>query len=262
MRPASASAMPLTLPFPGPRPSLTIIIPTYNEQSTIAATISAALRHASPMRPEILVADGCSTDGTAAAARRAGASAVLTVVGGRAKQLNAAARTAAADTLFFLHADSLPPAGYPRLIADVLLAPMTVAGAFRLSIASPRKSIRFVECVVNARSRLLQLPYGDQGLFLSRDTFDAVGGYPDMLFMDDYAMSRRLAASGRGRLRISSSSVITSARRWETLGVVRTSIINQLVVLGYQIGVPVPTLQDWYRGSLRRALAIKDKQQQ
>jgi hypothetical protein len=82
--------------------------------------------------------------------------------------------------------------------------------------------------------------------------FDRAGGYPDMPFMEDYEMSRRLARMGE--LRMSGRAVVTSARRWESLGVWRTAAINQCVVFGYHVGVPVPVLARWYRGALTAAL--------
>jgi hypothetical protein len=132
-----------------------------------------------------------------------------------------------------------------------------VAGAFRLRVDGRGWPLRFVEAVVNWRSTRLGLPYGDQGLFLRRAAFDAAGGYPDMPFLEDYEMSRRLSRAGT--LAIADEAVVTSARRWQTLGVWRTSAINQCVVFGYHLGVPVTTLGYWYRGTLRRAVERQRK---
>lgn len=237
-------------------PSLSVIIPTYNEEAVIAVTVSQALSRgesSNRVPPEILVVDGGSSDNTILAARAAGATRVLSISGGRAAQLNAGAAIARASTLFFLHADSIPPVDYPSHITRTLALPRTIAGSFRLRIDSKVWALRIVELVTNTRSRLFQIPYGDQGLFLTKSNFNAVGGYPDLTFMDDYAMSQKLSKSGR--IRIANERVCTSARRWELVGVVRTSILNQCIVLAYHLGVPVPTLARWYRGALKNALS-------
>lgn len=241
-------------------PSLTVIIPTFNESSNISSTVSAVLTRAS-RPPQVLVVDGGSSDATASLARAAGAR-VLCVPGGRAAQLNAGGAAAQGDTLFFLHADTRPPDAFDVALRETLRAPlprrwwggarvMPVAGAFRLKLDGDGWKMRAVEKVVGWRSRWLRLPYGDQGLFLSKDVFEKVGGFPDMPFMEDYAMVRKLGAVGS--VVVSEKSVVSSARRWETLGVVKTSIINQCIVFGYHVGVPVPMLANWYRGALKKA---------
>jgi uncharacterized protein len=227
--------------------SVSVIIPTRNEAQCIAQTVSSARSRAGASQQlEILVVDGGSTDGTVDAARNAGAN-VLVVPGGRAAQLNAGATAAAGFTLFFLHADATPPQDYCETLRSILEMPGTVAGAFRLRVASNLFGIRMVQGIANIRASYLQLPYGDQGLFIKRSTFHAVGGYPELPFMDDYAMSRKL--SRLGRIQIADEVVEASGRRWETLGVLPTTVINQLIIVGYRIGIPVTTLQSWYYGA-------------
>lgn len=253
-----------------PSAGISVIIPTYNEESVISSTISAVYSHSClscraaiscdicccrGTSPEVLVVDGGSSDGTVAAARSAGATRVLQVSGGRARQLNAGAAAASGSTLLFLHADSIPPHKYPAYITDALKRPHTVAGAFKLRIASPWWPLRIVEMVTNTRAALLQIPYGDQGLFLTRDRFRAVGGYPLIAFMDDYAMSQKLAKVGR--IRIANAAVTTSPRRWETVGFMKTSVLNQIIVFAYHLGVPVHVLGRWYRGAMKSALMNK-----
>lgn len=242
-------------------PPISVIIPTYNECSCIGTTVKNVLALADTSRPpEIVIVDGGSSDNTTSFARNAGASRVLVVSGGRAAQLNAGARIAASDTLFFLHADSTPPRGFPRHVAHALRAhKRVVAGAFRLRIDSNVFGVRIIERIANWRARWMQLPYGDQGLFITKKKFEEVHGYPLMPFMDDYAMSRKLARVGR--INIATQSVTTSARRWEALGVVPTTIINQLIIFGYQLGVPLPRLERMYRGVLKWAVELKEPQQ-
>lgn len=229
-------------------PSTSVIIPTYNEASAIGSTVSA-VRSRAFRRAEIIVVDGHSLDATVRLARAAGAT-VLSVRGGRAAQLNAGAAQAAAPTLLFLHADTVVPACFDAEIATALSVPRVVAGAFSLRIDSDMFGIRVVERVANWRARWFQRPYGDQGLFMTQERFREIGGYPDLPFLDDYVMVRNVAR--KGRIGISPAPVLTSARRWETLGVVRTTFMNQIVIGAYHLGVPVERLRDWYRQTLVR----------
>lgn len=243
--------LPLVMPSSPSAPSTSVIIPTYNESSTISATISTIRSHAST-RFEIIVVDGHSRDSTCHLARRAGATTVLSVRGGRSAQLNAGAARATAPTLLFLHADTAVPQRFDAEIAATLANPRVVAGAFRLRIASDIFGIRFVETIANWRARWLQRPYGDQGLFMTKERFAQVDGYPDMPFLDDYVMVGKIARWGR--IGVSNAVVTTSGRRWETLGVVQTTIMNQLVIGAYHLGVPVERLRNWYRSALQRAV--------
>lgn len=197
----------------------------------------------------MIIADGDSRDNTVQVAESLGAT-VLRVQGGRAAQLNAGARHCRSENILFLHADTVVPLGFDTELHMMLLGRRVVAGAFSLSVDSNLRGIRVVECLVNLRSRWLGRPYGDQGLFITREWFMKVGGYPNLPFLDDYEMIRQL--SQQGRIAISSKRVVTSGRRWEALGVVRTTIVNQLVIGAYHIGVPVPRLRAWYRGVLSR----------
>lgn len=234
----------------GEEPSTTIVIPTYNEAANIAATIRS-IHDRKKRKVEVIVVDGFSTDDTRRKARRAGAAFAIKVRGGRAAQLNAGAAKARANRLLFLHADTTVPSSFDDEIARTLEQPDVVGGAFRLSIKSKLRGIRVIEHVANWRASFLQRPYGDQGLFLSASTFRQVGKFPIMPFMEDYEIVCRL--SKIGRIGISRQSVITSARRWETLGVGRTTLINQFIIAAYHCGVPIDNLCNFYRGVLRRA---------
>lgn len=104
----------------------------------------------------------------------------------------------------------------------------------------------------------MRTPYGDQGLFMSKENFERIGGFKNMSFLEDYDMVRRI--SREGTIGIAKSSVMTSGRRWETLGVVRTTVLNQLVIAGYHIGFPSEHLRAWYRGALIRAAKRNDRE--
>ena len=173
-------------------------------------------------------------------------------VGGRAGQMNAGAKQARNKTLLFLHADTKLPPHYNSHIFASLSDSRVCAGAFRLSIDSNIYGIRVIERFANFRAVWLQKPYGDQGLFLRKSVFWKAGGFPQMPFMEDYEMVRHL--SRMGRIAIAEADVGTSARRWEALGVFKTTILNQIIVACYHVGVPIHRLQRWYRESYRRAM--------
>ena len=224
-------------------PAVAVIIPTLNEEQVLGPTL-AALNNSS--RCELIVVDGGSSDATTTLAREAGAR-IVKSPRGRGRQMNAGAAAASSATLLFLHADTLLPANFPQLIHAALQKPNIVAGAFSLAIASEAKSLAAIACFANLRSRLLQLPYGDQALFTTRRMFAAAGGYPEMAIMEDFVFVQHLKK--RGRIAILPEKATTSARRWQNSGTLRTTLINQLIVCGHLLGVSSTTLAGWYQRS-------------
>ncbi len=217
------------------KPYLSVIIPTLNEEANIEKTIRVA------MDPdvEILVVDGGSRDHTVSRAKGLG----VRVMGsrpGRAVQQNAGADQAKGKTLLFLHADTLLPDRYVGHIFETLLERGVVAGAFRFSTDKRSFPMRVVEFNTNTRCRLFQLPYGDQGLFMPREVFEEAGGFPRVPIAEDLLLVRKLKK--RGRIGLAPAHVLTSARRWKALGVVRTTLINQLIVVGIYLGISPATL--------------------
>jgi hypothetical protein len=145
-----------------------------------------------------------------------------------------------------LHGDNRLPSGFDRLIRQVMSETQApIAGAFRLGIDAPQRSLRWVERGVNWRSQVCQMPYGDQGIFLSAKVFQEIGGFPDLPIMEDFELIRRLRQ--RGKISIIKQPVMTSARRWLQKGILRTTLINQLMVLGYLGGVSPTRLVELYR---------------
>jgi rSAM/selenodomain-associated transferase 2 len=173
--------------------SLSIVIPTLNEAAVLAQTLAAI---GTDPNIEVLVVDGGSQDDTCAIAQSWGAK-LLHSNPGRAQQMNLGARTAQNDILLFLHGDTLLPPGYYGLIKTTIAQPKTVAGAFDLTINAPDISLRIVEWGVKLRSHLLQMPYGDQGIFLKRETFARIGGYPNLAIMEDYQLIQTLKRLGQ-----------------------------------------------------------------
>ncbi|PSN10976.1 glycosyltransferase [filamentous cyanobacterium CCT1] len=223
------------------QPAISIVIPALNEASNLPLVLEALQAAANV---EVIVVDGGSADGTAEVARAMGAK-VVESVRGRSHQQNQGARVAKGPILLFLHADTRLPKGFDQAIRQTLAQPGVVAGAFTLAIDSPRRGLRWVEWGVNLRSRHLQMPYGDQAIFLTEDTFRALGGFPDLPMMEDFELVRRLRRLGK--VAIAPSAVVTSDRRWRTLGILRTTLANQVMVVSYLLGIDPHRLARWYR---------------
>ena len=218
---------------------LSVIIPALNEEKTIAHTLER-VRGGSVW--EVIVASGRSTDRTREIARAFGAT-VVESAPGRGPQLAAGVAAATGDTLLFLHADTSLPLGFDDYIISVLDLPGVSAGAFRLVIDGEGRALRLIERLVNWRSRVRQMPYGDQAIFVPVDVLRAAGGVPDMPVMEDYVLIRRLRRMGR--IGIAPAAVVTSARRWLGRGVWRTTMCNQLCVAAYRLGVSPARIVRW-----------------
>jgi len=227
---------------------LTIVLPVLNE----AAIIVAALQELAPLRrrgAEIIVADGGSRDGTAQLAKPF-ADRIITVRRGRGAAMNAGAALGTGDTLLFLHADTALPDGTDRLI-DAALAGRAW-GRFDLRIAGSHPLLAVVARMINLRSRLTGVATGDQAIFVSRAAFAAAGGFPDLPLMEDIAMSRRLKRLCRPFC--IATPAVTSGRRWERKGVVRTILLMWRLRLSYYLGVEPALLARLY-GEVPRSAA-------
>lgn len=211
---------------------LSVIIPTLDEAGCIVATLESL--HAWRGRGhEVIVADGGSRDATLALAQGR-ADRIVCSPAGRAEQMNAGARAATGDVFVFLHADSRLSAEEDRVLLDHLAATTAQWGRFDVQIAGAHPLLRLVERMMNWRSRLTHICTGDQGIFVRREAFDAVGGYPRQALMEDIALSARLRQLSaplclRERCR-------TSARRWESEGVLRTVVLMWWLRLQYACG--------------------------
>jgi rSAM/selenodomain-associated transferase 2/rSAM/selenodomain-associated transferase 1 len=224
--------------------SLSIIIPALNESAQIQATVQSA-RKGLPL--EVIVVDGGSRDETVQVASEAGAT-VIQAPRGRAVQMNAGAGIARGSHLLFLHADTRLPEGYPDYVRSIM-NDSAAGGAFRFGIAQPFPGRGLVERMTNLRSRLFQMPYGDQAIFIRRRDFVEMGGYKPLPIMEDYDFIQRLKHSGR--IVIADAVAMTSGRRWLELGALRTTLINQLVIAGYRCGVAPDKLALFYRNKKR-----------
>jgi hypothetical protein len=223
-------------------PLLSVIIPTLNEADVLGRTLERVERADGI---EMILADGGSRDATREIAAQAGAT-VLVTAGGRTVQQNAGAAAARGRHLLFLHADTLLPDGYADLIRRALDRPATVAGAFRFRTDGSGAALRLVEWGANIRSALFRWPYGDQGLFMEKRVFDELGGFAPLPIMEDYELVSRLRR--RGPVVTLSEAAITSARRWQERGALRTTARNLAMVAGFHAGVPPERLARFYRG--------------
>ena len=222
---------------------ISVIIPTLNERSALPKALDSAV---GTKGVEVIVSDGGSQDGTVEIAKEAGCR-IVTTSRGRAQQMNLGAETSQGEFLVFLHADTRLPLGFQDTVPSLLEDSAVAAGAFRLRIDGAKGLLRLIESGANRRSRHLQMPYGDQAIFIRAELFRKVGGYPNLPIMEDFELIRKLRR--RGRISLASSSVTTSARRWAALGPVRTTLVNQIVVLAYLAGVEPSQLASWYRCS-------------
>ena len=157
---------------------ISIIIPTLNESKNIKATLISTQ---TGTNVEVIVVDGGSEDNTVDIAESLGVKVILGYKN-RARQMNAGARNATGDILLFLHADTLLPANFDDMIRTALQQPLTVAGAFALRINAPDMGLRLVEWGVKYRSKLFKMPYGDQAIFITRDKFNEIGGFPKLAY--------------------------------------------------------------------------------
>lgn len=238
----SAAVTPNNLDYDAPEAArISIIIPTLNEANTLPATLQTLQRAA---HVEVIVADGGSRDETCDLAAAMQTKVVITR-SGRASQMNQGAALATGEILLFLHADTTLPANFDSWIRHTLSQPGVIAGAFELAIDDTAWGLRWVERGVKLRSRWLQMPYGDQALFMRRTLFQELGGFPALPLMEDFELVRQLRR--RGRVAIAPVPVLTSGRRWQKLGILRTTLINQGIILAYLLGVDPARLARWYR---------------
>jgi rSAM/selenodomain-associated transferase 2/rSAM/selenodomain-associated transferase 1 len=214
---------------------LSIVIPTLNAGASVAKTIASLGAADETMRVEIIVADGGSDDDTRARAAAAGATVVM-APRGRGVQLAAGAKRASGRWLLFLHADTTLPPSWHSIIEAFMRGENHAqkAAYFRLAFDDASRGARRVAALANWRARALGLPYGDQGLLLSRATYDALGGYRDMPIMEDVDVVRRI---GKARLVELPAAVTTSAERYRRDGYLLRPMQNLGLLALYYLGV-------------------------
>lgn len=231
---------------------LSIVIPALNDRDRLTRALAAVATDDADTEivavdggTEIIVVDGGSLDGTADAARAAGARVVASGAG-RGTQLAAGARESLGDWLLFLHADTRPGPGWRTVVNRFMAEPANRfrAGYFAFALDDGAPEARRLEKIVAWRCRTLALPYGDQGLLIGREFYDTLGGYTDIPLMEDVELVRRIS---RHRLEPLPAIAVTSAERYRRDGYLLRSARNLLCLSLYFLGVPPASLVGLYR---------------
>ena len=226
------------------RLKISIVVPTLNE----AEGITAVLAGLAPLRArghEVIVVDGGSSDGTPALARGA-ADRVVSAPRGRASQMNAGAALARGEVLIFLHADTRLPENADARILQGIAASGKAWGRFDVRIEGESRLLPVIAFFMNLRSRATGIATGDQAMFVRRDAFQRVGGFPPLELMEDIALSRALKRLSRPLCL--ADKAVTSGRRWERRGVLRTMLLMGWLRLRFFFGAASANLARLYDG--------------
>ena len=222
---------------------ISVIIPVLNEEATIGACLA---QFCGVEGVELIVVDGGSKDGTQQVVKALGGAQWVQVEKAvRALQMNAGAKRATGDVFLFLHADTFLPSDGLRLIRNSLRVPDVVGGRFRLGLSEQTIGFRLVAFLSTLRSRYLGITYGDQGIYIRRETFNAVGGFPRLQLFEDSEFCSRVARVGK--FVMLNAQVCSSTRRWRKWGFVRTVVGMWVLRILYTCSVSDVTLSRWYR---------------
>ena len=221
-----------------------IVIPALDEADYLEDTVRACRAAAGEEGLEAVLVDGGSSDETVALARRLGLT-VITSPPGRGVQMNAGAAATLGDPIVFLHADTRLPHQAFAAIERTLADQRVVSGSFPIRLDAPGLAYGLVAAMANLRTRLDRTPYGDQGLFVRREAFVRVGGFPAVPLLEDVILARKLRKVGR-HVFPAGPPLVTSARRWSSDGMVATTLGNWFVRLAWELGVAPERLARFY----------------
>ncbi|MBI1819771.1 MAG: TIGR04283 family arsenosugar biosynthesis glycosyltransferase [Nitrospirae bacterium] len=220
---------------------ISVIIPVLNEEKVLQKTLQRLKKGADL---ELIVVDGGSLDSTPAIAR-AFTRKVFASPPGRARQMNEGARHAEGEILLFLHADSqIAPGGLGRIV-PAITGGQALGGAFRLAIDSQNIFLRMIAWFANLRTAITGIPYGDQGIFITRSAFEKMGGFPDIPLMEDVELSKKMKRAGK--IVLLKEKIAASPRRWKKEGIFLTTLKNWTLLACYLLGVPAERLAARYR---------------
>lgn len=214
---------------------ISIIIPTFNEEQALPATLRNVFQQ--PGDYDVIIVDGGSTDRTLAIAAAESRSRLLHAPKGRASQMNMGARTAEGEWLLFLHADTLLPHGALQRINGLESDPRVQAGGFLHGFSGNDWRLRLISRLDNFRCRHSRVIYGDQALFVRRRLFELLGGFPDQPILEDVAFCEKLIR--RVRPVLFSPPVVTDSRKFVKMGVWRSLIRVFLIILSVEFHLPV-----------------------
>jgi len=223
-------------------PTISVIIPTYNEAQAIGTTLAQFASLAG--RWEIIVTDSGSTDGTREIVASTWQARLVEGPPGRGVAMNAGAAVAGGELLLFLHADTRLPDDAYRLISEAFRVPDVAATAFRLRVDRDDWRFRLLTPLSRLRFSVQRTFFGDQAIAVRRTEFERIGGYHEHFLMEDVDLSRRLRQ--RGELRLLPAEVVTSARRFEQRGVLPSLALMTALQLLYGLGVPAERLRRFY----------------
>ena len=223
---------------------LSVIIPTLNEADNIKELINYIKNE--NVNCEIIISDADSSDLTKEIAASQGAVVVNSQKASRGLQLNLGAEAASAPILLFLHADSsLETSALSSLVEKMEQEPEKVGGCFSLKIESEHPLLKFISWSSNLRAKYLNLIFGDQGIFIKKEVFESLGGFPEIELMEDWEFSKELAEVGE--LLFLDKKIYTSARRWEEYGVLKTILLMHKIKILYLFGYSPEKLKKIYR---------------
>lgn len=220
---------------------ISVIIPTLNEQDNIATTLNYLRSLNSKL--ELIVVDAGSSDLTCEHAEKL--STVIHSKTGRGAQMNAGARKASGEILWFIHADCQPHADSVQAINQCMTNEKIVGGGFEYNLDHPGRHFRIVEFFSNFKNRKLQLLFGDMGIFVRREVFERMGGYSEIPLMEDMDFNKRLQRYGK--IKILPQRINTSARRWIEDGYIVTSIRSWILQTAWALGASPTTLARFYK---------------
>ncbi len=218
-----------------------IIVPVLDDAEALGSLLRRLARESDV---EILVVDGANDPAVERLCDGRPDVRLLRTPAGRALQMNAGAAAARGDWLLFLHADSQLPRPWRTALDAAARDPDIVGGWFRFALDADAWQARAIERLVAWRVRTFRLPYGDQGIFVRRDLFAALGGFHELPLMEDVDFVRRLTAAGHTLS--SPLPLVTSARRWQRDGWFRRSARNLLLLSLYFAGMSPERLRRWY----------------
>jgi len=222
------------------RKSIAVVMPILNE----AATLPDLLPHLAGMdAEEVLLVDGGSSDDSRSMLDAAGVC-WIAAPAGRASQMNAGAANTSSEILLFLHADTRLPAGGLDAVRVAMGGALVAGGRFDVRLSGDRSMFRLLEFMINMRSRLTKISTGDQAMFVRRDTFERLGGFPDQPLMEDVEFSKRLKRLGG--IACLRQRVTSSSRRWEEYGPWRTVLLMWRLRLRYWLGASAADLKLLY----------------
>jgi len=227
-------------------PLLSVIIPVYREEKAINGTIADLFLKAGAYGLEIIAVDGAQNGGTIKKIKNRGIKKIKSEKG-RAKQMNAGAAKAGGDILVFVHGDTIMPDNFPALIEQAVCADGYGAGAFEFEFDEHGPLLKAMSLFSSMRSRITHEPFGDQAIFIKKDVFEKIKGYPDIPIMEDIALMRKLKKSCE-KITILANKVITSARKVKQEGAVFFALRNWFIRQLYNLGVRPERLALMYYG--------------